>query len=197
MHDSFVDLVTRLKQGDNAAAAEVFLRFTHRLLGLARKHLDDRFSAKVDPEDVVQSAYKSFFLRHQDGDIRISSWDHLWGLLTIITVRKCADRATFFTAEKRNVSREMAVNDASPAFSPWQQAVDREPAPEEAMMLSETVEELFRTLADPDERSILELSLQGYSTQEISESTGRAERSVRRLRERIRNHLEQQCMADV
>ena len=75
--------------------------------------------------------------------------------------------------------------------------MDREPAPEEALMLSETVEELFRSIDDPDERSILELSLQGYSTLEISETTGRAERSVRRLRERIRNHLERQCTADV
>jgi RNA polymerase sigma-70 factor, ECF subfamily len=197
MHDSFVDLVDRLKEGDNSAASEVFLRFTHRLLGLARKHLDVRFSAKVDPEDVVQSAYKSFFLRHQDGDFRISSWDHLWGLLTIITVRKCADRATFFTAEKRNLNREHQGHQSSTQTPPWQQAVDREPDPEEAAILSETVEELFRSIADPDERAILELSLQGYSTLEISETTGRAERSVRRLRERIRNHLESQCLAEV
>jgi RNA polymerase sigma-70 factor (ECF subfamily) len=34
------------------------------------------------------------------------------------------------------------------------------------------------------------MSLQGYSTQEISERLGRAERSVRRLRERVRLQLE-------
>jgi RNA polymerase sigma-70 factor (ECF subfamily) len=39
---------------------------------------------------------------------------------------------------------------------------------------------------------MIEMSLQGYSTQEISEQTGRAERSVRRLRERVRKYLERQ-----
>src|SRR5438132_1271061 len=43
---------------------------------------------------------------------------------------------------------------------------------------------------DEDERPIIELSLQGYTTQEISELLGRAERSVRRLRERVRAQLE-------
>jgi RNA polymerase sigma-70 factor (ECF subfamily) len=192
MHDSFVDLVTRLREGEHAAATEVFLRYTRRLLGLARKHLDGRLAAKVDPEDVVQSAYKSFFQRHQDGDFQISNWDHLWGLLTIITVRKCADRAVYFTAEKRNMNREAGQGtEAAPA--PWQLAVDREPSPEEAIVLSETVEDLFRSIGDEDERAIIELSLQGYTTQEISDKIGRAERSVRRLRERIRERLESQC----
>jgi len=39
--------------------------------------------------------------------------------------------------------------------------------------------------------------LQGYSTQEISEQLGRAERSVRRLRERVRKQLQQQQMETV
>jgi RNA polymerase sigma-70 factor (ECF subfamily) len=57
--------------------------------------------------------------------------------------------------------------------------------------LAETVAELLQQL-NGDERKIVELSLQGFSTQEISEQTGRAERSVRRLREHVRKQLEQQ-----
>ena len=34
---AFDDLMTRLRAGDDAAAAEVFRRFTHRLIGLARR----------------------------------------------------------------------------------------------------------------------------------------------------------------
>ena len=51
------------------------------------------------------------------------------------------------------------------------------------------VEHLLGKL-DEDERPIIEMSLQGYSTQEISAQLGRAERSVRRLRERVRKELE-------
>jgi RNA polymerase sigma-70 factor (ECF subfamily) len=43
---------------------------------------------------------------------------------------------------------------------------------------------------DEDERGIVELSLQGHSTQEISDRLGHPERTVRRLRERVRQRLE-------
>jgi RNA polymerase sigma-70 factor (ECF subfamily) len=71
----------------------------------------------------------------------------------------------------------------------WRQAIDREPTPEQAAVLAETVAQVLEDLAPP-ERPIVELSLQGYSTREVSEQLGRAERSVRRVRERVRQRLE-------
>ncbi len=62
-------------------------------------------------------------------------------------------------------------------------------------MLAETVEQILRDVA-PTERPIIELSLQGYSTQEVSEQLGRAERSVRRLRERLKRQLERRQSSD-
>lgn len=191
-HDSVAELMTRLRAGEDGAAREVFVRFAGRLVGLARRHLDARLAVKVDPEDVVQSAYKSFFVRQRDGGLEVGSWDGLWGVLTVITLRKCADRAAYYSAGKRDVSREMgggfAPDDSGPVSADL--VLDREPRPDEAAVLAETVEALYRTLDDADERAILELSLQGYSASEVSERLGRAERSVRRLREGIRKRLE-------
>jgi hypothetical protein len=65
--DSFSDLMTRLRAGDPGAAAELFHRFQHRLIALARSRLDSRIRQKTDPESVVQSALGSFFLRERDG----------------------------------------------------------------------------------------------------------------------------------
>ena len=59
----------------------------------------------------------------------------------------------------------------------------------EAAELAETVEQLFAAMSEED-RPVLELSLQGYTTREISEKLGRAERTVRLLRESVRNRLE-------
>ena len=185
--DSFDSLMTRLRAGDDDAARAVFERFTARLVGLARTSLDGRLLRKVDPEDVVQSAYKSFFLRDDAAEV-YGGWDGLWGLLTLIVVRKCADRAEFFRAGKRDVRREAVAADSTEDPTAW--AIDREPGPEEAALLAETVEGLFRSIDDEDERKILELGLQGFSAAEICEKTGRAERSVRRLRERTRKRLE-------
>lgn len=188
--DSFANLMTRLRAGEDDAARQVFVRFTGRLVGLARTRLDARLAAKVDPEDVVQSAYKSFFVRQRDGSLDVGSWDGMWGLLTLITLRKCADRATHFRADKRDYTREAAVggSDSQPGLSGL--ALTREPSPDEAAALAEAVEGLFQSVADADERAVLELSLQGYSAAEIAEQLGRAERSVRRLRERTKKRLE-------
>jgi RNA polymerase sigma-70 factor (ECF subfamily) len=187
--DSFTDVMNRLRAGEDAAAFAVFERFARQLHALARRHLDSTLRRKVDPDDVVQSAYKSFFLSYEAGKLQVSDWNNLWGLLTLITLRKCADRAEYYRAERRDPSREAAQPVGEEGAAAWCQAIDREPTPVEATLLAETVERLLEGL-DADERPIVELSLQGHTTREISEQTGQPERTVRRLRERVRHRLE-------
>jgi len=174
---------------EDPTARALFARFTHRLIGLASRQVDARLRHKIDPEDVVQSAYKSFFLRYGEAMLATEGWDGLWGLLACITLRKCADRVRYHRTERRDITRENQRSSGEEDAELWRDAVSREPTPEEAAVLAETVEHVLRGL-DKDERAIVELSLQGYSTQEISEQLGRAERSVRRLRERVRKQLE-------
>jgi RNA polymerase sigma-70 factor (ECF subfamily) len=193
--DSFTDVMDRLRAGDEAAAHVVFQRFVWKLVRLARRQFDAVLRRKVDPEDVVQSAFKSFFLRYGIGKLEVRDWDNLWGLLTIITLRKCLDRVEYHHAERRDVQREAAAKPGTVGTEPWWEAVAREPRPEEAVVLAETVELLLRGLEE-DERPILEMSLQGYTTQEISEHLGRPERSVRRLRERVKKQLQRLQLAD-
>jgi RNA polymerase sigma-70 factor (ECF subfamily) len=188
--DSFADVMVRLRGGDEAAAREVFERFVRKLVKLARHQFDAVLRRKVDPEDVVQSAYKSFFLRYGEGKLEVQDWRNLWGLLTVITLRKCCDRVAYHRAERRDVHREAAAQPGASGAEPWWQAVSREPTPQEAAVLAETVEQLLRALPE-SERPILELSLQGYTAREIGQQLGRAERSVRRLREQIRRRLEE------
>jgi RNA polymerase sigma-70 factor (ECF subfamily) len=190
--DSFTDVMARLRAGDQAAVREVFERFVDKLIRLARGQFDAVLRRKVDPEDVVQSAYKSFFLRYEAGKLEVESWSNLWGLLTMITMRKCLDQVQYHRAQCRDVQREAAAQADAP---PWWEAVAREPTPQEAAILVETVEQLLRDL-DEKERPILELSLQGYSSQEISQQLGFAERSVRRFRERLRKRLERMQVSD-
>lgn len=181
---NFDGLMNRLRAGENDAARLVFDRYSRRLIALAQAHFGAMLARKADPEDVVQSAYKSFFIRHRDGGLDVEDWDGLWRMLTVITLRKVADRAEYFQAARRDASREATAGD-----DPTLAALDREPQPEEAAVFAETVERLFRDAAD-DERPILELSLQGYSAPEISEHLNRPERTIRRLRERVRKRLE-------
>jgi RNA polymerase sigma-70 factor (ECF subfamily) len=189
--DSFAEFLARLRAGDSAAFRELFQRFTRQLVALARARFGPPLEHRIDPEDVVQSAYKSFFRRYGDGNLEAGNWNSLWGLLTLITLRKCAERVAYHRAECRDAAREVSGQPGSEAGAPWQEVLSREPTPVEAALLSEAVEQLLAGL-DEYERPIVEMSLQGYTTQEISRHLGHPERTVRRLRERVRHRLERE-----
>src|SRR5947209_13055881 len=154
MPDSFAEFVARLHSKDDLAAQQLFARFTCQLIGVALRHIDARLRHKVDPEDVVQSAYKSFFVRYGPENLDLAGWNSLWGLLALITVRKCAEKATYHRAQRRDAAREVSPPTGNEP-APWSEPLGREPTPLEAAVLSETVEQLFAGL-DDDERPILE-----------------------------------------
>jgi RNA polymerase sigma-70 factor (ECF subfamily) len=183
----FHDLMARLDAGDADAAGEVFRRFAGRLVGLARCKLGGRLRAKVDPEDVLQSVYKSFFRRHAGGELELTSWDGLWGLLTVITVRKCSRWAERFRTGRRDLDREVTAAADGPDAG-WD-ALAREPTPVEAALLAETVERLLAGL-DAKERAIVTLALQGADPAEIGAAVGRTRRTVNRVLRRVRQDLE-------
>jgi RNA polymerase sigma-70 factor, ECF subfamily len=108
-NDSFAELGSRLRTGDQGAASEVFRRFAGRLIAPTRTELDARLRRKMDPEDVVQSVYRSFFTRYSAGQFDLATWESLWGLLAVITVRKCLGRAEYYLAQCRTVAGEGAV----------------------------------------------------------------------------------------
>ncbi len=164
---SFEQLMARLQARDESAAAEVFGRFANRLIGLARQHLDGRLRQKVDPDDVMQSAMKSFFLRHAEGRFELRDWDSLWAMLVVITLRKCGHKVEHFRAARRDVRREAAPLVSDDSLPSWE-AVASEPTPSRAALLTEAVEQVMQSLDDPRERRVLELSLQGHDTAEVS-----------------------------
>jgi RNA polymerase sigma-70 factor (ECF subfamily) len=177
--DSFSDVMQRLREADPEAASIVFRRFATQLVALARARLGARLQGKVDPEDVLQSAYRTFFRRHAEGEFDLDGWDGLWALLTVITIRKCGRWREHFHAAIRDVRREVA-DDAS--------TVDPAPAPEEAAVLDETVEMLLRGLS-PRDRDIVSLRLQGYTALEIAEQLVLPQRTVFRVLERVKRQL--------
>jgi RNA polymerase sigma-70 factor (ECF subfamily) len=188
-NDSFPRFLSRLQARDDEAARELFRRFTTQLVALARRRFAHVFRYKVDPEDVVQSAYKSFFLRYGQGRLAVDNWSGLWGLLTVIALRKCSERVAYHRAACRDVAREAGAPAGAENNSFWVEVPGREPTPLEAAELSEAVHRLLADL-NKDDRPVIELSLQGYTVREISHRLDRVERTVRRTRERVRLRLE-------
>lgn len=172
--------------GEDHAVVEAYRRYAGRLVMLARHHLDARLRQKIDPDDVIQSVFRSFCWRMREGQF-VADWDGLWRLLVTITLRKCADQAEHYHAQRRDVRREVDAA-ASTGDSFVATVSRREPSPEEGAMLAETITGLLRQL-DAAQQEVVVLHLQGFSAVEISQQIGRAERTVRRILQRARKRL--------
>jgi RNA polymerase sigma factor (sigma-70 family) len=184
---SFDDFMARVRSGDSAAETMIFRRFVDRLIVLAAKQFDGWIRDQADVENVVLSAYKSFFRRNKRGEYELADWDELWALLMIITLHKCTKRRKHLRAARRDAGRQVSLagHDVGVAW-----LADRSPTPEEAAMLTETLEHLFQAMA-PFDRPLVEHILMGYTAVEIAERLDCSERTVRRVRQRAKYQLEQ------
>lgn len=187
--NSFDDAMARLKGGDQQAARAVFERFVQRLIALAGTRLGGTLRRKVDPEDVVQSVFNSFFARHANDEFRAADWDGLWGLLAAITIHKCGHKIEHFHAACRDVGNEASSILTDESRSDWE-FVARDPAPSQVLILNETIETLLHELDERDGQ-ILVLALQGWSTEEIGNEIPCSERTARRVLNRVRRRLEE------
>jgi RNA polymerase sigma-70 factor (ECF subfamily) len=187
---SFQNFIHDLEEGKEGAWTRVFNLYAQRLLGLARSRLSShQLRPRVDADDVLNSVFRSFFHRCTEGQFDLKNWENLWGLLVVITLRKCNKQIKYSRADRRDVRREIAVPSSSDDSTISWEFMARDPTPDEVAQLLETVEQLLRDL-DERERQIVELRLQEYKVEEISQRVGRTERTVQRVLHRVRKRLE-------
>src|SRR5205823_5594309 len=100
------ELFRCLTRGDEEAATAIFQRYVERLTQLARKRLATKLAARVDPEDIVLSAYRSFFIGAREGKFELRHAGDLWRLLVEVTLHKLYRSAEHHSALRRTVDRE-------------------------------------------------------------------------------------------
>ncbi len=192
MDDRSANLVARWRGGDERAAAELFDRYTEQLLALARTRLSPKLAPRLDPEDVVQSAYRSFFVRAQkgaeEGGYVLQRRGDLWRLLAAITLHKLQGQVERHTAGKRSIRREAYSRDQEILLGLEAEVMAREPTPAEAATVVDELEGVLRDLR-PQHRRMVEMLLQGCPVEEIARETERSERMVRLVAERFRDQL--------
>ncbi len=182
-------LVEQYRQGDQDAAGLLFARYVGRLTSLAHSRLSAKLARRIDAEDVVQSAYRSFFIRAREGQYTLHQSGDLWRLLAVITMNKLRRKVEHHTAGKRQVDQEQ--NEGGVEGRPLcHEAVTREPSPAETLAVLEEIELLTRGLTDV-QKKMVELRLQGYLIEEIAVEVARSERTVRRVLDKVKLCLEQ------
>jgi RNA polymerase sigma-70 factor (ECF subfamily) len=175
-----------LRTGDQDAARKVFNSYVNRLVALARNRLSQKMQRRVDPEDIVQSVFRTFFVRAKEGQFTVEKEDDLSKLLYGITVRKTLRRIAFHKAEKRSTALEK--NESEESYRNVMDVIGKEPTPEAEVAFVDELEH-FMTKMPADYRPILEMRLQGYSSEEIAQKLGTYDRRIRRVVEHIRELL--------
>ncbi|MCA9189549.1 MAG: sigma-70 family RNA polymerase sigma factor [Pirellulaceae bacterium] len=181
--------IDQLVDGQNDAVTEFWNEFGPRLQALAAKHLTMRMRVRAEPEDIVQSACRTFFRRAQEGQFEMPDSDQLWRLLYAITLTKTREYARFHSRQKRGVDKEQRLSPPTGKSSfPGMDFAGAEPTPEEAAQFADDLEGLLSAL-DDEERQLVNLKLQQYTNDEIAQQMNCSERTVRRILQRVRTRL--------
>jgi RNA polymerase sigma-70 factor (ECF subfamily) len=182
-----IRLIERYRADDSQAATELFQRYVARLTALVRARMSPKLAQRFDPEDVVQSAYRTFFARAKEGEFELKRGGDLWRLLAAITIHKLGKQIERHVAAKRAIGAEQ--RDPSNADRPFADSPSTRPSAEDEAMLHEEVEQLMCGL-DESQCQMLWMRLAGYRLEEIAAETQRSERTVRRLLDKVRDRMQ-------
>ena len=189
------ELIERIRSGDERAAAELMDCYAERLVALARARLSRKLARRVDAEDIVQSACRSFFRQAQAGRYQIRDGDDLWRLLAAITVHKALRQAKRHSAAKRSMLKEESRGRDGALQVVAPEALAREPSPAETATFVEETQAMMASLS-PMHRGIVELCLQGHDVPAIAQISACSERTVERALQKARTRLEQRLRGD-
>lgn len=186
--DGWEGLLAGLRDGDEQACAAFYHRYGPLLERLADRNLESGMKRRVDGDEVAHSACRTFLRRVQDGAFELSGRDDLWNLLSAIAVAKLRKKVRFHGAGKRGVDREVRPAGADDGVDPADRAAALDAAPDAAVEVMDAIQGLLDQL-DVEERTLVCLKLEQRTDVEVAEALGCAERTVRRIRQRVQERL--------
>jgi RNA polymerase sigma-70 factor, ECF subfamily len=184
-------LLRRLRAGEDDAAAQLYLRYARRLHGLARKQTSSDLARQVDPEDIVQSVFRTFFRRASAGDYETPAGEELWRLLLVITLNKIRRKAIYYFAECRDLRRTASADDLGIGRYFSDPACDHESALSLLKIVIDGLIERFPV----SKRTMIHMRVDGFEIEEIAAATKRSKRTIERtlqtFRALLRHSLEE------
>lgn len=176
-------LLVRFKEGNQDAATELYVRYANRLQALAKAQTGEQLATRFDPEDVVQSVFRTFFRRAVEQGYQVPAGEELWQLLLVLALNKIRSLAKYHRAQKRDVGR--TDHPTQLENSPKALADDQNMAYETMRIV---VGDLVASLPAPQDR-IVQLRIEGYEIDQIAEQIGRSKRTIERTLQQFRSRL--------
>ena len=168
-------LVLRLRDGHADASTRLYLRYFRRLNALTARQIPKAVARRIDPEDIVQSVFRTFFRRAARGDFEIPEGQEIWGLLLVIALNKARD-----TRDREHAARRDARKTA--AGGAFDRAIESRPGRDDEALaqLRMVIDEILLGLPDLNKR-VIELRIDEHEVADIAQQVQRSKRTVERI----------------
>lgn len=178
--------------GGESSAREIYERYAVCLLRFAERQISQRLGRRFDAEDIVQSVFRTYFRRRQNGEFSTDAADSLWQLLVHITANKIRRQAKFHTRQRRDIRSEVYADGCESDV----ELFARLPGPDSVEALLDTLDEALHGL-NAQQAEIVCLTLQGYSASEVALRVNLSRTTVWRVLQRVRVRVNRRQRADL
>ncbi|MEM7313963.1 MAG: ECF-type sigma factor, partial [Planctomycetota bacterium] len=142
-------LIGLMKQGDDRALTELWQRYVHRLIGVARRQLSTYSSTLIDEEDILISVFDRLFKATQKNQFaKLENRDDLWQILVMLTERKVIDHQRRELAQKRGGDKIQPFSDLKLSIREFEELAENGPDPERAALFNESLAQALNRLGD-------------------------------------------------
>jgi RNA polymerase sigma factor (sigma-70 family) len=179
--ESLRELIAAVRGGDHDAFRKIVERYGDALRIVIRRRLHRIVRTRLDSEDVVQEAWRSFWeARHRLGDIRTD--EALMKYLQRFVRNRVLQTNRDQRREQRTPLMEEPLAGAQPSTleKDVRRPSGRARTASEFFLARERLERLRDSLA-PGHWQVVDLRLQGYTQLEIAEQLRISERTIRRI----------------
>ena len=183
----FLELMRRVRAGDDHAARELYQQYGRHLLRLVRRRLHQPLRSHFDSADFTQSVWSAFFAAS-----RTCSFDTPQALLRFlekVASRKVAGAYRRGTQTAKDQSYRNLPLDTRPLDSDSpspNHLASADPTPSQEAVANERWERLLNSQS-PLGQAMLTLRRQGFTIEEIAKLTNVAPKTVQRLLRRLEN----------
>ncbi len=178
-------LIAKIREGDDEAAEGLYRKYSDRIMGLVQSQMGELLRSVTEPEDIVQSVFKSVFRGVLSGAYEAPEGQTIWQLLAVISVNKVRRKARNQLADRRDIRRTSTLDDDSEVGL----VLDNQE-------LELSVKEALQNL-DPLDQIVVQHRLEGHTVEEIAEKTNRSRRTIERSLQRIRDQLTEMLEIDL
>lgn len=189
--EGFRDLIKRVREGDEAAAADLVRMYEPEIRRAVRvRHTDPALRRTLDSMDITQSVLANFFVRVAAGQFELDHPEQLLRLLVTMARNRLFDQ----------VRRQQAVRRTNKRLAPGgqeqlDQVADRQESPSQQVALKELLHKLRESLTE-QERQLAEQRAAGREWSDIAAETGETPEALRKRLARAINRVAPQFGLD-